>query len=86
MLYSKLSQLREEKRKKEISEIKGERVSIEWGNQIRSYVLHPYRLVKDSRTDVESSDTEGVLDGNLDQFVEAGKDWDRYSACPLLCG
>lgn len=71
VLYSKLSQLEEEERKKKIKEIKGETVSASWGNQIRSYVLHPYKLVKDLRTDIESSKVEEVLDGGLDQFIEA---------------
>jgi len=71
LLLSKLHQLREEEKKKEISRIKGEKISIEWGNQIRSYVLHPYKLVKDLRTNVKTSKVEGVLDGNLDNFIEA---------------
>ena len=71
VLYSKLSQLEEEERKKKINEIKGETISASWGNQIRSYVLHPYKLVKDLRTDIESSQVEEVLDGGLDQFIEA---------------
>ena len=71
MLLSKLHQLRKEEKKKEISRIKGEKISIEWGNQIRSYVLHPYKLVKDLRTNVKTSKVEGVLDGNLDNFIEA---------------
>lgn len=71
MLLSKLHQLKEEEKKKEISKIKGKRVSIEWGNQIRSYVLHPYKLVKDLRTGIKTSNVEGVLDGNLDTLIEA---------------
>ena len=71
ILISKIYQLEEEKKKKEIKEIRGEIPSASWGNQIRSYVLHPYKLVKDLRTDVETSDVEGVLDGNLDKFIEA---------------
>lgn len=71
MLYSKLFQLKEEEKRKEISKFKGKKISIEWGNQIRSYVLHPYKMVKDLRTGLETSDIESVLDGDLDQFVEA---------------
>lgn len=70
LLLSKLYQFYRESRETELKEIKGEKISASWGNQIRSYVLHPYRLVKDLRTNIESSDTEGVLDGNLQQFVE----------------
>jgi peptide chain release factor 2 len=71
ILYAKIYQLEEEKTKKELKEIKGERVSASWGNQIRSYVLHPYKMVKDLRTDVETSKVEAVLDGDLGQFIEA---------------
>lgn len=71
LLLSKLYQLKEEEKKKEISKIKGKKISIEWGNQIRSYVLHPYKLVKDLRTGVETAKVEGVLDGKLDEFIEA---------------
>lgn len=60
----------EEKRKKE-DEIKGGRISAEWGNQIRSYVLQPYQQVKDHRTGFESSNPLAVLDGDLDEFIEA---------------
>lgn len=70
MLFSKIYQVLEEKKKKEISEIKGEKISASWGNQIRSYVLHPYKLVKDLRTGVESDRPEQVLDGDLDKFIE----------------
>ncbi len=70
MLLGKLYALQEEKREGELTKLKGKKSAIEWGSQIRSYVLHPYRLVKDARTDVETSDIQGVFDGDLDRFVE----------------
>lgn len=71
MLRAKLWALEEEARQKEKENIKGEYRPATWGTQIRSYVLHPYKMVKDLRTDVETSDTEAVLDGDLDIFIEA---------------
>ena len=71
ILLAKLYQLREKKAAKRLKEIKGEQVSASWGNQIRSYVLHPYRLVKDLRTGVETSDIEAILDGDLDKFIDS---------------
>ncbi len=71
ILYAKLYQLQEEMHKKKMKEIKGDLVSASWGNQIRSYVLHPYKMVKDLRTQYETSDTEGVLNGDLEKFIEA---------------
>jgi peptide chain release factor 2 len=71
ILKARLLQLKEEELQKEKQQLRGEFHSAEWGNQIRSYVVHPYKMVKDHRTEVETSDTDGVLDGNLDKFVEA---------------
>lgn len=70
ILSSRLYQYKLESKAKELSEIKGDKISASWGNQIRSYVLHPYKLVKDLRTGVESTNPEDVLDGNIDQFIE----------------
>ena len=71
ILYAKLLQLKEESHAKELKEIKGDLVSASWGNQIRSYVLHPYKMVKDLRTQYETSDAESVLNGNLENFIQA---------------
>lgn len=71
ILKSKLAFLEESKRASEISQVKGEHKIAGFGNQIRNYVLHPYQLVKDTRTKVETSDTGGVLDGDLDLFTQS---------------
>jgi peptide chain release factor 2 len=71
ILASKLQKLKEEKEREEKQELKGEHKSAEWGNQIRSYVLHPYKMVKDLRSKYETQDPEKVLNGDLDELVEA---------------
>ncbi len=70
ILMAKLKTLEEQKLQQEKQAIRGEFKSAEWGNQIRSYVLHPYKMVKDHRTGFETSDPESVLNGELDEFVE----------------
>ncbi|MBI1919193.1 peptide chain release factor 2 [Candidatus Microgenomates bacterium] len=71
LLQAKLWARQEEERKKQEQQLKGGYKTPGWGNQIRSYVLHPYHMVKDLRTDVETSNTDSVLDGDLDIFIEA---------------
>ncbi len=71
MLKAKLWAKREEERAAHEKQLKGKYTAASWGTQIRSYVLHPYKLVKDLRTNVETSQAESVLDGNLDMFIEA---------------
>ncbi len=71
ILRSRLAALKLEQHKDKLSELKGPNQSAEWGNQIRSYVLHPYKQVKDLRTRYETSDPESVLDGNLEPFIDA---------------
>jgi peptide chain release factor 2 len=70
ILASKLTALEEERQQEEKKKLRGEYHSAEWGNQIRSYVLHPYKLVKDHRTDYEVSDAESVLNGKIDDFIK----------------
>jgi peptide chain release factor 2 len=71
VLKARLYAVREDERRKEQQAKAGEKLEIAWGSQIRSYVLHPYQMVKDNRTGVETSDVNGVLDGALDAFIEA---------------
>ncbi len=79
LLLSKLYALREDQKKAEMERFYGEKGSVSWGNQIRSYVFQPYRMVKDLRTATQTSDTQAVMDGDLDAFVES---WLR-AGCPL---
>ncbi len=75
ILKSKLAKLEEEKRETEELKLRGEAQKAEWGKQIRSYVMQPYQLVKDHRTDNETADINSVLDGGLDGFIEAYLRW-----------
>ncbi len=71
MLKSKLYQLEKEKEQAKQDKIEGSKKKIEWGSQIRSYVFHPYNMVKDHRTDHETSNTQGVMDGNIQEFIKS---------------
>ena len=70
-MKGKLLVIAQEQQAKEIAGIRGDQVKAEWGQQIRNYVEHPYKLVKDLRTDHETSNIQAVLDGDLDSFVES---------------
>jgi peptide chain release factor 2 len=70
-IRARLLDLRREQQEEEIARLKGAHVKAEWGSQIRSYVLHPYQMVKDHRTGHEESNTTAVLDGALDGFIES---------------
>jgi len=71
VLKARLLEMKQEEQDEQISELRGEYTKAEWGSQIRSYVLHPYQLVKDHRTDYEMGNTQTVLDGEIDPFIEA---------------
>ena len=71
VLRARLYELELERKKAESKSIEDSKLDIGFGSQIRSYVLHPYQMVKDHRTDHESGNTQAVLDGNLDEFMEA---------------
>lgn len=75
MLKARLYMMKQQENQEKISEIRGEVKEIGWGNQIRSYVLQPYTMVKDHRTNAEIGNAQGVLDGNLDPFINAYLKW-----------
>ena len=71
LLKAKLLVIAEEQRAAEIADIRGDIVEAAWGNQIRNYVFHPYQMVKDLRTLQETNDVQGVMNGELDAFIQA---------------
>lgn len=71
ILRARLIQIQEEEHREQLAALKGEHVDAGWGNQIRSYVLHPYQMVKDHRSEFETGNTQSVLDGHIDGFIEA---------------
>jgi len=75
LLKAKLAELEREKREVELSAVRGEQREVAWGSQIRSYVLHPYQMVKDHRTGEETGNTSAVLDGDIDDFITAYLQW-----------
>jgi len=82
MLVAKLADLERSKREAELDEIRGDQQRVGFGSQIRSYVLQPYQMVKDLRSDHETGNVSGVLDGDLDPFMEAYLQWRRSAASP----
>jgi peptide chain release factor 2 len=76
-LKAKLADLRRQEREEELAALSGDKKNVEWGSQIRSYVLHPYQQVKDLRTGHETGNVDAVLDGDLDAFMEAWLQWAR---------
>jgi peptide chain release factor 2 len=75
LLKAKLAELERQKRDAELSAVRGEQRDVAWGSQIRSYVLHPYQMVKDHRTAEETGNTAAVLDGDIDDFIAAYLQW-----------
>ncbi len=71
VLRARLLEIKREEQERQLAELRGEYVKAEWGSQIRSYVLHPYQMVKDHRTEYEVGNAQGVLNGDLDGFIEA---------------
>jgi peptide chain release factor 2 len=71
VLRARLLELKQQEREEKIAELRGEYQKAEWGSQIRSYILHPYQLVKDHRTDYETGNAQAVLNGEIDDFIDA---------------
>jgi peptide chain release factor 2 len=86
MLRAKLLERQERERQEEIAKEKGETLDVNFGSQIRSYVLHPYRLVKDHRTGFEVGNVDAVLDGGVTPFIDAFLHWRATNAFPSANG
>lgn len=71
VLKSRLYELEKKRKREKLEKLEDSKGKIAWGNQIRSYVLHPYRMIKDLRTSVETGNVDRVLDGDLDEFIKA---------------
>jgi peptide chain release factor 2 len=80
VLRSRLLALKQAAHAEHLAELKGDSMPAEWGSQIRSYVLHPYTMVKDHRTGVEVGNTQGVLDGDIDAFIDGYLRWTAKNA------
>ena len=80
LLKAKLAELERQKREEELAAVRGEQREVAWGSQIRSYVLHPYQMVKDHRTDAETGNTGAVLDGGIDELIQAYLQWKARGA------
>ena len=70
VLKSRLYELEKKRKREKLEKLEDAKGEIAWGNQIRSYVLHPYRMIKDLRTNIETGDVDRVLDGDLDEFIK----------------
>jgi peptide chain release factor 2 len=82
LLKAKIAELERQKREEELDAVRGEQRDVAWGSQIRSYVLHPYQMVKDHRTGEETGSTEKVLDGDIDDFIAAFLQWRVRGGAP----
>ena len=83
LLKAKLAERQRQEREAELSAVRGEQRKVEWGSQIRSYVLHPYQMVKDHRTGQQTGNTQAVLDGDIDGFLEAFLRWQARGGEPV---
>jgi peptide chain release factor 2 len=86
VLKARLYELEQRKQREKLDKLEDAKTDIAWGNQIRSYVLHPYKMIKDLRTRLETGDTDRVLDGDLDDFIKAALVMRKKAAGPISGG